>query len=433
MKVAELFMSLGFDVDDNSLKSFDTKIQNLNTNMWAAAASAAAAVYGIARFVDQAVMGANALKNFTMQQGLAQDKLQQWQVVGQMEDLNMSAETVTSSIISLQKHINDIHFGTGSTVPFNWLGIDMMHGQDAFDVLLELREKLQFNLEKFGRSKTTGLIQEMGLDPGFINALSLTREEFEKAYRGKVLSAEEIARLNDLGAAMRNLSLTWTHMTSSLSAHFAPILVKLIDWALPHIDSLGRGIMIVGDYMISKLPLIHDLLISFSPIIAMWAITVHPFITALGAIVWLLKEIGDYKPGDGGFIDTFLKTCEKIEAVLVRIKAMLPALWRKANDVLPWLPGENSKQTNETRKPIDESGRFLTAISDWWTRMDFSRKGGESFDYTGQRPDGAAIRSTIFNNTFNISGNTDPEGSADQVLYELNLQKAQEALNNGRK
>lgn len=52
MKVGEMFMALGFDVEDNALKSFDDKIQNLNTNMWAAAAAAAALNGGASAYSD---------------------------------------------------------------------------------------------------------------------------------------------------------------------------------------------------------------------------------------------------------------------------------------------------------------------------------------------------------------------------------------------
>jgi hypothetical protein len=53
--VGDLFISLGFQVDNAKLKEFDDKLKGAEKNLVKVGAGAAAAVYGINRFLNSSV------------------------------------------------------------------------------------------------------------------------------------------------------------------------------------------------------------------------------------------------------------------------------------------------------------------------------------------------------------------------------------------
>lgn len=64
MNVGELFISLGFNVDNAKLTEFNDKITSAQKNLVKVGAGATAAVYGINRFLNSSVKSATEMKNF---------------------------------------------------------------------------------------------------------------------------------------------------------------------------------------------------------------------------------------------------------------------------------------------------------------------------------------------------------------------------------
>lgn len=441
MKVADIFVALGFDVDDAPLKNFDEKIQGLTSDMWAGAAAAAAAVYAIGAFVEKSIKGAAALRDFNLQTGLAQDKLQKWQIVGQLADLNLSAETVTGSIKNLQKSINDVRWGTGDGNAFKWLGVDIMHGQDAFAVLEQLRDKLQLNLQRFGRARTVELIQQMGLDPGFINALQLSNAEFEKMYKGKILNQDELDKLNKLGLSLKDLSLEWQYLTAHLTAKFAPALTNIIDWAIPKLEFVFKGIERIGSYLenhqtIFKL-VASVLIVAFSELLPITAAVA----AALAGILFVLEQIGEYKPKDGGWIDTLITKSRELLHLMqdigaAIIKASTPnSDWEKV-----FKPSSKFTETSDDLQNPQKDKERLTERKDLFDGFLNALNQVTSLLVSSlfplatlSTPAPAQAGNVNFNNHYTIHGATDPQGLSSEIsrMQQYQLSNSLESFNNG--
>jgi len=97
MKLGELFMTLGFDVDDKKLKEFDASVKSVAGSMAKTVAVVTGALYAIDRFTAGTIRNATAMASFNNQTGLSTKELMRWQSAAQLSNLNISAIDVLSS------------------------------------------------------------------------------------------------------------------------------------------------------------------------------------------------------------------------------------------------------------------------------------------------------------------------------------------------
>ena len=226
MNIGELFIALGFDVDDSKLKSFDDGIKSLTKDFAVVTGATTAALYGFEVFIDTAVRASVALYNFNQQTDLSTTSLQQWQAAATAANPALTVDQVTSSIAALENNLVEIRkFGGGNASPFLWLGIDISHGQTAIDILEELRAKVG----QLDRATAVNLIQKMGLSPGFINVLTKSREEFDKFVAAQVRSKQSIDIIEKLAERMAFLQFKLSVFKDNLLADFTPGILQLID------------------------------------------------------------------------------------------------------------------------------------------------------------------------------------------------------------
>ncbi len=225
MNVGELFVRLGFKVNDSNLKSFDRGINNLTSNIAVMATALTAAAYVAERMITAATAGGTALHNFAIQTGLSSDELQKWQAAATQANPALGVEQVTSSIMALNQALVDIRMGGGDVSPFTILGINPLEMKDAFQVLERLRDKV----DTVNRPLFTSLLGRMGLDPGFINALQLSREEFDALTVGLVRAGGAAEGLNDLNSQLAKLGLQFAVIRDNAVVEFIPAIEKAID------------------------------------------------------------------------------------------------------------------------------------------------------------------------------------------------------------
>jgi len=224
MKLGELFMSLGFDVDDTKLDSFDKKIDGLKTNMVITAAKVSAALWAIDAFVAGSIRSSAALANFNNQTELSTQKLQKWQAVSQMTNLAASADEVLGSIKAVQDNLTQIRLGGGNITPFQMLGIDIQ-GKDAFGVL----EQVRGSIKGLNRNVALNLLQQMGISPNMLETLQLTREEFAAMGGEFVRTGETTQTLLNLGGAINTLKMNLSLWKDQFVAYVTPALMMGID------------------------------------------------------------------------------------------------------------------------------------------------------------------------------------------------------------
>jgi hypothetical protein len=224
MQLGELFMALGFDVDDAKLDSFSKKIDGLKTSMIITTAKVSGALWAIDAFVSGSIRSSAALANFNNQTELSTQKLQKWQAVAQMTNLAASAEEVLGSIKAVQDNLTQISLGGGNRTPFVLLGIDTQ-GKDAFDVLEQVRTRIK----GLNRNTALNLLQQMGISPNMLETLQLTREEFSKMGGEFVRTGKTTETILRLGGAINVLKMNLSLWKDEFVSYVTPALLKGID------------------------------------------------------------------------------------------------------------------------------------------------------------------------------------------------------------
>lgn len=334
MKIAELFAEVGFDVDNKPLNDFQSLLGSTKVKMTAIAVGAGIAVAAINRFTDASIRAASALRAFTIETGLNNQALRDWQVVTRLTDIDATAQDVTSSIQALQSNLAQIRLGQGNIRPFQLLGINPY--DDAFDVLEQLRGAIR----GIDPAMAVNLLQEMGLGTEFIHTLQLSKKEFENLKRSYTLSDKEIGQLTALGTAFNDLTMQINHVKNEMVALFAPVLIAGTKQLSENIKLLSAPFKIIGsaiesvnkamDSMDEKIknrltPAINGLKIVFnalkqaiSPVITLFLILEDIAVFMRGG----QSLTGDFVEGMGKVVDSLAKKWEEFAEKMKQ--AMMP-------------------------------------------------------------------------------------------------------------
>jgi hypothetical protein len=172
LNIGELFVTLGVKGQGlGTLKDVAKTFANLPVDAAAAIAGMAGISLELGKMAEEAMHTAVAFQMFSNQTGLSWQQLQRWQIVA--EQANVSAESVATSISTLERNLAEIRLGRGNIAPFQMLGISPQ--QNAFAVLEQLRKRIQ----GLNPATATNMITQMGLSPDMINVLKLTDQQFE--------------------------------------------------------------------------------------------------------------------------------------------------------------------------------------------------------------------------------------------------------------
>ncbi|PHS61065.1 MAG: hypothetical protein COB09_19140 [Thalassobium sp.] len=246
MKIGELFIALGFDVDDKKLKDFNSKLKAGRDSLLKMSAIATGTLAAIYKFTEGSARAATALRNFNLETGRSIQGLQKWQAATILTNSAASADQVTASFKAMSDAIVAVTEGGGGGV-FARLGIDNVQGRGVVDVLDELRANFDKNTERWGYATTVKLMKDVGVDASMINALKLTREEFDKISDSKFLSPESRDNLVKLGDAFSRIKFDLKLFKDQISADLSPKLIEWMNQAVPQIKEFGKNIFAVVD------------------------------------------------------------------------------------------------------------------------------------------------------------------------------------------
>ncbi len=171
MNIGEVFVTLGIKGQGlGTLKEVAKRIADLPVDAAAAIAGMAGISFELSRMAEEAMRTAVGFQMFSAETGLSWQQLQKWQIVA--EQANVSAESVASSISSLQRNLAEIRMGRGNVSPFQILGVNP--NTDAFGVIEQLRQRIK----GINPATATNLVTQMGLTPDMMHVLQLTDRQF---------------------------------------------------------------------------------------------------------------------------------------------------------------------------------------------------------------------------------------------------------------
>lgn len=231
MKVAELFVSLGFQIEGRQeLETVDRNLGRAELSALALLAAVAAVNAAFLAMMNRAVDAAVGLDMFAKTTGESTQELQQWQAMAAKS--NVSATAVTEAIKNIQHVRSEIALGNvDASSPWFLLGIDPR--QDPIKVLGRLKDAIKDLDPAIARN----LIGRMGFGDDILYLLKQN-----KSLGSLFVNDRDRDRLTSLGGAWKNFLFNLTTSATSFSATFASGLERIVEF-------LNRGVMLLDRFV----------------------------------------------------------------------------------------------------------------------------------------------------------------------------------------
>ena len=203
VNVGDIFVALGFKVDDKELKQFDGGVRNLTGNILATTGAVAGAIYAVSRFISSSTTAAASIRNVAQETGIATDELQKVAYAANAANSAFSFDQAVNGIANLRKSLYDIQFNGGKNGVWGVLGIDP-NGKDIDQILDQLSQKLH----GMDRARASDLLDQTGLGRGYLSLLEemYNNPNFVDQTGGPlVISDKDIATLAEADRILNNI------------------------------------------------------------------------------------------------------------------------------------------------------------------------------------------------------------------------------------
>jgi acylphosphatase len=369
MNIAEFFVKIGV-TGENSIKKITNLIDNTKKAVIGMQIAFVGSVYAINKFISSTVQNSTSIENFKNQTGLAIEELNKWASAGKKTNSALTFETVKNNIAGIQKQLEQIKIGQGNIAPFQLLGIDI--NTNAFGVLEQIRK----NIKGLSNPQAVNLIQQLGLDPNFINVLRLTDEQFEKLGQNSFLNGDQIQTVAMLGNTMNDLKSKLESLKDQAVAKLAPPFMKLLTDLLKWVErnskkiidtfsglaniiakigtAVGRGAALFADLFETIIKTENGFTILAAALGAL-LIPFKPFALILTFILGLLEDIYLWKTGKE---NTFGWLYESVAIVFGKINVIIMSALENLKEFYDWLDRVSNYKLSLTLEALAAFGKL---------------------------------------------------------------------------
>ncbi len=228
MNIGELFVALGFDVDDGKLKEFNEKVVAGRNELLKISAVATGAVYALNAFAEQSVNNAIAIRNLTNEVGANGEAVSRWQALVRATNPAMSADDAIASYKRLSDYLRDASLGKGAG-SLNMLGVNYFNGMTNEQAIAQIKAALPGAEQRFSKSQISGFLTDILGTSGVLNALRMTDSEAERLTAGRFRTQAQIDELAKLGDKLNDVSIQWDNFKTRMTAQWAPSAITEID------------------------------------------------------------------------------------------------------------------------------------------------------------------------------------------------------------
>lgn len=233
MKIAELFVSLGFDVKG------DSKIVTVEQNLGKAQGKALMLLAGVTALnaafyamMASATGAAVALGKFAVSTNLSSVELQEWQ--HEASKFNVTGDEVTATLSAINQAQAEIKLGQGNIAPFQFFGLSV--NQSAFDVMKKFAEVSKGMDPGIART----MASQMGITDNMFQFLQQANLDLERFNKNLLLTGEEQARLVKLNRVWQDIVFSLGALKNRFADTFAEPLTKAANMLKDLIDKMAE-------------------------------------------------------------------------------------------------------------------------------------------------------------------------------------------------
>ena len=393
--IDELFVALGFKVDDKEVKNLDVNLKAVIGSALRVVGAIAAATYAIDRMATSMFKTNQAFISFNQQTGLSIGNMQRIAQAGMLANANITPETVMQSMQAVQSNLAQIRLGQGNIEPYQLLGISPV-GKDANQVFDDLRNAIS-GLDDM---TATNIISQMGFNPEMITVLRMTNDELAQTQQ-LMLSPDQREALQQYQSELRKVNMEFGLLRDKALIAILPWFIKfmkgleamaegaerLFNWTLKLVDGLGK-------FKIALLAFAIAVTAAFSPVTA-----------AVWGLYLVLEDLAVWAMGGKSFFGTTFDIAGE-----------------KLKELGDWL----GKGLAGAGSALNEAGKafetFFSHLGSWWSKLPQNLQ-----NFLGGTPGGKAI--TDMYNRMNQSAFATPSSAMDNAVA-MNTPNAMANLNN---
>jgi len=210
--IGELFVSLGFDVDDTKLKDFQAGLKGVASTMLELA-GITVSIGGFTALLNGAADTATELQNLSVQLGVNQRSAQGWAAAMHEANPLVSYEQGLQSVKHLAEYINAMQTGRGG----NEAGMFGVTGADNTPekVIARVRENWARVVGVNGIARATEWATAIFGTAGAVNALAESEEELQKGMAKGIISQQDTDNLARYNKAIADLSINFNQLKAS--------------------------------------------------------------------------------------------------------------------------------------------------------------------------------------------------------------------------
>lgn len=245
MKIGELFVALGFDVDEKKLKGFNDGIKAARNGLFALSGMAAGAVYGVNKFLSSAVSDSVALSNFAESTGYATDEIERFYNVAREANPLVNLQQTTAMMGNLSRIIAQAKLGEGPLGPAGMLGIYDLPTTSPEQLLKRLYEDYQKNTGIWGlgdRNVINELLSNLGIGPEFLPMFNLPRDEFMAAYNQPIITEDQRSAMVKMAEATSDFYRALDLLKGKLAEKYAPYFVEFLEAIPPLLENISNKV-----------------------------------------------------------------------------------------------------------------------------------------------------------------------------------------------
>lgn len=310
MNVGELFVSLGFDVDDASLKDFNSKIVEGRNEILEMSAAATGAVYALNALFASSAHNALELKNFTDQTGYSSEALQKWQAVIHETNPSIGLDEAANGYKKLAQTLIDIRQGKGNPGALAMLGVTYDPSMTPEKALEQVRAHLRETIAQNGIGFVTDKLNSIGIGAGAINALMLQQQQFDRMGAPAVVSPEKIAQNVEYAKTIAQIDVEWRKFKMEFTGEWSGQVIGAIQDVDDWLKEFRKNVGAVYDYIRDHQDIFKPIEIGLAALAGFWAIATFPITGAFAGLAWAINDVGKALRGlpslTGGIYDNFL-------------------------------------------------------------------------------------------------------------------------------
>ena len=409
MKIAELFVALGFKGDKEMLKSLET----LKQKTMHYSNQISSAVKALNAMTEAAREHAFSMDLYEKTTGKSADELQNLSY--QAAQFNVTQDELASTLKNIQQISTDVRLGKGMPSAFTLLGIDP--NQDPVQII----SKVQQAIKTLDAPTALNIARELGIDDKMFYMLKMTSKNMENLNKQYRITAQERSNLVKLNAEwqkfwflLKQITTKFQASTAALQADFIKRFLEMANRIADMVSGFQKAVQASTALKTAVIALGLVLTAIFAP-----------WLLILGAVFLVLEDIWTFFEGGESITGELVKWAQSSDNFKESLKAIKAGL-ELLKPILAWIVDKAERAASALGSVMGHEDRELAQSL---TSQNKDRQwlfDNDRAEY--MRQFGSRINNNTINNTFyseEAPTREDIALAASDSIYQL------EAVNGG--